>query len=862
MKPIRTFRVAPRLPEAVAGLHELAYNLYWSWRPEVIELFRRVDRDLWERVGHNPVRLIGEVKQSRFEELAGDEGFLAQLRRLQDQLHDYLCEEGYVQRACEAQQLRVAYFCAEFGLTESLPLYSGGLGMLAGDHVKSASDLAVPLVGVGLLYQKGYFQQVLNSDGWQQDRAPINDFYNMPVTEELDDEGQPRLIEVDYPGGPVTAKIWRIQVGRVPLILLDTNIAENTNPDDRDITDQLYGGNLETRVRQEIMLGIGGLRALDALDLRPAVCHMNEGHAAFLSLELTRRHMAEHSLSFDEARELTRAACVFTTHTPVKAGHDEFGSPLMEKYFRGYYPQLGLTSRDFLALGRANPNDPNENFSMTVLALNMACSANGVSRLHGEVSRTMMAHCYPGVPVDEVPILHVTNGVHARSWVSLEMAELYDQYVGPRWADDPMDRAVWERVGQIPDEELWRIHEMRRGRLVAFARRRLRTQLERGSLSPRQLELASEVLDPKILTIGFARRFATYKRATLVMRDVERLVSILNHADRPAQIIFAGKSHPADNNGKELIRQVIHLSQRDDLHRRIVFLEDYDHQVGRFMTQGADVWLNTPLRPNEASGTSGMKVVFNGGLNCSIPDGWWPEGYNGRNGWTIGRGESYGSTPEELEYQNEIESRMIYDLLEREIAPLFYDRSADGLPRGWVERMKNSMRTLAPIFNTNRMVLEYTRRFYLTAGLRASELAADGQARAKALAAWTTKLRADWPNVAVTAVEAESTGLDVGDKQAVTARVVLGGLTPDDVTVQVYHGAMDSSGQIVEAAVVDLKQTGESDGTWSYTGQVTCSASGLRGFTVRVIPRHADLPDPMRLGLVRWADGADPTAEA
>ncbi len=850
MKPLQTYHVAPSLPESLAALRELAYNLYWCWHTEVIDLFRRLDRDLWEATGHNPVKMLGEVKQARLRQLAEDEGFLAQLRRAHEAFCAYLDEEGYVGRGCREQEVDVAYFSLEFGLTECLPIYSGGLGMLAGDHLKSASDLAVPLHGVGLLYQKGYFRQFLSADGWQQEEYPENDFYNLPLTEERDEAGEPVTVTVELPEGPVAAKVWRVAVGRINLYLLDTNLPENQLEAHRDITDQLYGGDNEMRMRQEIVLGIGGLRALRAVGIEPAVCHMNEGHAAFLALERIRRHLAEHGTSFEQAREATVAGNVFTTHTPVPAGHDRFSPELMERYFGAYYKELSLTRDQFMALGRENPADSMEPFCMTVLALKLAVHSNGVSDLHGQVSRKMWEDIWGPVPLKEIPIGHVTNGVHGRSWVSGDMAELYDRYLGPRWADDPMDRAVWERAQEIPDEELWRTHERRRERLVAFARKRLRAQLERVGATPREIRIATEVLDPKALTIGFARRFATYKRGTLLLRDLDRLRRILTDAERPVQIIYSGKAHPRDNSGKELIRTIVHTAQTEGFRHRILFLEDYDQQAARYLVQGVDIWLNTPLRPQEASGTSGMKVVFNGGLNCSIPDGWWPEGYNGLNGWCIGRGEEY----DDLEYQNDVESSALYDLLEREIVPVFYDRGSDGIPRGWVGRMKNSIRTLAPVFNTNRMVLEYTRRFYLTAGTRFRQLNADDQGRARTLAEWKSNLRREWPRVEIAGVTSEEgDALLVGDQKHIRAELKLGKLTPEDVSVQIWHGAVDGKGDFIQGTAAPMEYREANGECHVFTGQLACENSGRQGFSLRVLPKHPDLDNPLLMGLVKWA---------
>ncbi len=859
MKPIRTFTVIPSLPEPLKRLRDLAYNLRWAWNHDTIELFRRLDSELWETTGHNPVRMLGTIDQAQLEAAAADEGFLAQLERVARDFDAYLAGESTWFRRVHgaAEGPLIAYFSAEFGLTECLSIFAGGLGVLAGDHLKSASDLGVPLVGVGLLYQQGYFRQYLNEAGWQQEAYEDNDFYTLPLTLERQPDGSPLLIEVPYPGRTVAARVWRAQAGRVALYLLDTNIPEN-GPGDRDITDQLYGGDLEMRIQQEIMLGIGGYRALLALGLEPTVYHMNEGHSAFLALERIRHLMETDGLSFAEAREAASAGLIFTTHTPVAAGHDYFPPELMDRYFGEYARGLGLSRQEFLALGRQNPNNESEAFCMTILALRLAAYSNGVSQLHGQVSRRMWQGIWPGVPEDEIPIGHVTNGVHFQSWISHEMDELYDRYLGPRWREEPADQAVWQRVAHIPAEELWRTHERRRERLVAFARRRLRAQLEQRGAPQAEIEAADEVLDPEALTIGFARRFATYKRATLLLRDPERLARILNDPEHPVQIIFAGKAHPRDDAGKEMIRQVVQLARQEPFRRRIVFLEDYDMAIARYLVQGADVWLNTPRRPREASGTSGMKAAANGVLNLSTLDGWWDEAWRNADptvnpiGWAIGRGEEY----DDLTHQDQVEAEALYTLLERDVIPTFYDRGPDGLPRRWIARMKASIRTLCHFFNTHRMVREYTERFYLPAVDRYRELTAEGMARAKALAAWKARIRAHWGRIRVEEVDAGSLAeLRVGDEVHARARIYLGELTPEDVRVELYLGRVDADGQIVEAEATPMQPT-ESLGDGRYLFEVSaapCRKSGLHGFTVRVLPSHPDLPTPFLPGLIIWA---------
>jgi len=864
MKPVHTFTVVPSLPPRLERLRKLAYNLRWTWDHDTIELFRRLDSDLWETTGHNPVLMLGTIAQSQLEAAAADEGFLAHLERVCRAFDAYMADNStWCQRAHgPAGAPLVAYFSAEFGLTECLSIFAGGLGVLAGDHLKSASDLGVPLVGVGLLYQQGYFRQYLNEAGWQQEAYEDNDFHNLPLTLERRADGDKRpptliespgnllsgapvAVEVDYPGRRVMVQVWRAQVGRVPLYLLDTNVPAN-RPEDQDITDQLYGGDLEMRIKQEIMLGIGGFRALEALGIQPTVYHMNEGHSAFLALERIRRLIEAHNLSFAEAREVATAGNVFTTHTPVPAGHDRFPPELMDKYFAETYRALGLSRQEFLALGRHNPADEGEPFCMTVLALRLAAHSNGVSRLHGQVTRRRWRGLWPGVPEDEIPIGHVTNGVHFQSWISREMNELYDRYLGPRWREEPADWAVWEKAERIPAEELWRTHERRRERMVAFVRRRLRAQLERRGAPQAEIEAADEALDPEALTIGFARRFATYKRATLLLRDPERLARILNDPDRPAQVIFAGKAHPRDDPGKELIRQVVQLSRREELRRRLVFLEDYDMAVARYLVGGADLWLNTPRRLDEACGTSGMKAAANGVLHMSVLDGWWDEAYDPKIGWAIGHGEVYDN----LDYQDQVESSAIYDLLERDVIPTFYDRDPDGLPRCWIARMKASMGTLCHFFNTHRMVREYMERFYLPAAERYGRLSAEGMARAKELAAWKVRLRENWPQVRIEAVEASPLA-----ELKVRARVRLGALLLEDASVELCLGCVDAAGETVGAEATPMHLVGPGEGG-SYlfeAAAVPCRRSGLHGYTVRVLPHHPDLTTPFLPGLIVWA---------
>jgi starch phosphorylase len=852
MRPVKTFHVRPALPARLAALEELAYNLRWSWDHGTISLFRRLDRDLWEESGHNPVLMLGGISQERLQEAAQDEAFLAHLDRIAAELRDYVAGAGAWHQktfGASAQPL-VAYFSMEFGLTECLPIYSGGLGILAGDHLKSASELGVPLVGVGLLYQKGYFRQYLTAEGWQQERNPINDFSVLPVRPLHGQDGQPVRVGVELAGRTLVLRPWRAQVGRVTLVLLDSNIPENP-PDLQDITDELYGGDAQLRLQQEIALGIGGVLTLQALGMTPRVFHMNEGHCAFLGLARASALMREQQLSFGEAMEVVAASGIFTTHTPVPAGIDVFAPDLMERHFAPLRQGLGLSREQLLDLGRVHPGQTAEPFNMAVLAIRTAGFVNGVSRLHGSVSRAMWQEVWPGVPVDEVPIVHVTNGVHPQSWISEDMRNLYDRYLGPRWAEEPGDTRVWARGEQIPGEELWRTHERRRERLVAFARRRLAAQLRARGVGMAEIAQAQEVLDPDALTIGFARRFATYKRGALLLRDPARLQRILNAPGRPVQILFAGKAHPKDEPGKELIRQIIQQARSPELRRRIVFLEDYDQVVARYLVQGADVWLNTPRRPLEASGTSGMKAAFNGALNLSVPDGWWDEAFSHRTGWAIGKGEDY----RDLEYQDRVEAGALYDLLENDVVPLFYSRGADGLPRGWIELMKSAMGALCPVFNTNRMVHQYVMRGYAPAQERRERLEADACRRARALAAWKQRVRQAWGAVRVTGVEVSlPQETCVGTVIEVAASVQPGGLGPGDLAVQVCLGTLRESREIIAPEIVAMNcQGAAAGGDLRFQADVPCKTSGTQGLTVRVLPHHEDLGQPHETGLIAWA---------
>jgi len=737
MMTLHRYEVRPRVPAELAPLVPLAKNLWWSWNERARELFARIDPELYERVSENPIAMLYRAPQERLDALAKDPAYLADLARAQDELRAYLGRQTWFERTAAGTPLgsaRVAYFSMEFGLHESVPVYSGGLGVLAGDHLKSASDLGLPLVGVGIAFSQGYFRQSLDHEGWQTERYPPNDWHDLPVSAVSDAAGKRVAVEVTLPvlTGPdqgktrsVALEAWRVDVGRVPLYLLDANIPQNA-PEDRALTNTLYGGDKNHRIRQEILLGIGGVRLLAAIGHTPTICHMNEGHSAFLALERVRQMMREHGVPFVVAAEASSAGNVFTTHTPVPAGNDGFSADLIAPYLRVLGEGLGLTADEVLRLGKVDPSESGGEFSMPVLAIRLADRYNGVSVLHGREARAMWRVLWPDVAEHEVPIGSITNGVHLGTWVGRDLTALYDRVFGAEWVERGDDPSLWARIADVPDAEIWRLRQEARARLVRELPERVRALTERKGLVFDPGKVAGP-LDPQALTIGFARRFATYKRGTLLLRDAERLRRILAREDRPVQLVFAGKAHPQDWGGKELIRDIVRASRLDAFRGRIVFIEDYDMSVARALVTGVDVWLNTPRRPLEASGTSGMKAALNGALHASVLDGWWAEAYAGDNGFAIGHGEEYA----DAEYGDRVEAQALYRLLEEEIVPLFYDRDADGLPRGWIGRMKRSIAGVGPFFNTTRMVEEYTKKLYAPAAARCRATRGDSLAGAR-----------------------------------------------------------------------------------------------------------------------------------
>ena len=847
MQPLYTFNVIPKLPAALEPLREMVFNLWWTWEPAARKLFRHLDPVLWHRTNHNPVRMLQLSRQARLLELAGNEEFLREMRTVYNQFRAYM-ERKDTYGSTRKNEL-VAYFSAEFGFHESIPNYSGGLGILAGDHCKAASDLGLNFVAVTLLYRHGYFKQLINKDGWQESISLNQNFYHLPMKEVRQNDA-PLLVGVKILDRDVWAKVWEMDIGRIKLYLLDTDIPENT-PEDRLITAHLYGGDLEMRIKQEIVLGIGGVHALHAMGLKPQVYHMNEGHSAFLSLELIRRAVAQQGLDFKSALQLVAAGNVFTTHTPVPAGNDAFPRELMQRYFAEYPNQVGISFDDFFSFGQTTINKVDA-FSMTILALRTSRHSNGVSKLHGAVSRRLWKDVWAGVPEDEVPITSITNGIHTKTWLAPEFAALYDKYL-PGWEEHLTDVEFWRGVIDIPDEELWATHQKLKRRLVEFVRERVRAQRLRLGESPESLRKVNSLLDPEVLTIGFARRFATYKRGNLLFSDIERLKRLVTNPERPVQFVFSGKAHPQDEGGKRLIQEVYRWTREEGLENRIVFLEDYDAYIGRRLTQGVDLWLNNPLRPMEASGTSGMKLPPNGGLNLSVLDGWWCESYNGKNGWAIGSEITDGP----VEFQNEVDAASLFHVLENQIIPLYYAKPDGKLPIAWLQLMRESIRSVTPIFNTQRMVQEYNELLYEPAAAAHARMERNNAAKAVEVSQWKNDMRRLWPQVEIKEVQvinAERVNILVGESLEVEAKVHLGELSPQYVRVQAYVGECDDNNNIKQPVAIDLTEVKQdAEGDYVYRGAIPATESGAYGLNVRVIPHNPDLVQPHELRLITWA---------
>jgi starch phosphorylase len=842
------------LPQPLAPLHDLMLNLRWSWHPPTVELFESIDPAGWAASGGDPVAMLSSMRPAQLAALAANEDFLRRLDAAVADLSGYIDEPRWYQSAPvdqprvdeqdagEAESLprAIAYFSPEYGITAVLPQYSGGLGILAGDHLKSASDLGVPIVGVGLLYRHGYFTQSLSADGWQAERYPADDPNGLPLTLLRSASGHPVKITVPFPHGELlTAQVWLAQVGRVPLLMLDSYVEEN-EPDQHEITDRLYGGGSEHRLRQELLLGIGGVRAVRAFCAitghpEPEVFHTNEGHAGFLGVERIREYVAA-GLAFDEALELSRAGTVFTTHTPVPAGIDRFPRELIERYFTADAAGAGLPADRVLALGAETyPGGDPHMFNMAVMGMRLAQRVNGVSLLHGQVSREMFAGLWPGFDTAEVPIGSITNGVHAPTWVAREISELGDS----------------QSAAAADAARLWEIRHQLRARLVTETRRRLRESWQQRGASGAELTWIDDVLDENVLTIGFARRVPSYKRLTLMLNDPQRLAGLLLDPDRPIQIVIAGKAHPADEGGKRLIQQMVRFADSDGVRRRIVFLPDYDMALARFLVQGCDVWLNNPLRPLEACGTSGMKVALNGGLNLSVRDGWWDEWYDGGNGWEIPTADGV----EDPSRRDELEAAALYELIAKSVAPLFYDAAGDGVPQGWVDMLRHGLRSLGPLVQADRMVGDYVTKLYAPAALASRALTGDDNGTARRLAAWKARVRQSWSGVRIEHVEADGTEPSLGAVLDVRVTTSLGDLSADDVCVEVAYGRLGEDDELVEPSYVTLSADDSAQAPHTrFSGSVELAQPGPFGYTVRVFPSHPLLASRADLGLVAYPD--------
>jgi starch phosphorylase len=862
VKAIRRFTVRTVLPETLLLLRELAQNLRWSWHLETRELLQSVDPGGWQAAGGDPVRLLGAVCAERLDALAQDRRFLRRLSAAAEDLTDYLTNPRWYQAAAGAgTQLPsgIAYFSPEFGITAALPQYSGGLGILAGDHLKAASDLGVPLIGVGLLYRHGYFRQTLSREGWQQEHYPVLDPHELPLTLLREDSGAPALVTLSLPGGRrLRAHIWKAQVGRVPLLLLDSDVEENSHSE-REVTDRLYGGGSEHRLLQEMLLGIGGVRAVRAYcritgHPAPEVFHTNEGHAGFLGLE--RIHELSDQLDFDAALEAVRAGTVFTTHTPVPAGIDRFDRELVARHFGENGELPGVDVARVLELGTETYDDGDPRlFNMAVMGLRLAQRANGVSTLHGAVSRQMFAALWPGFDPEEVPIRSITNGVHAPTWVAPEVVRLGARQLGAGGLQRTEDALTvggdtrWDAAEDIPDTAIWELRRTLREQLITEVRARLRTSWRQRGAAEVELAWTDQVLDPDVLTIGFARRVPSYKRLTLMLRDPERLTRLLLHPERPVQIVVAGKAHPADDSGKKLIKELVRFADGPAVRHRIVFLPDYGMAMAQRLYPGCDIWLNNPLRPLEACGTSGMKAALNGCLNLSVLDGWWDEWFDGDNGWAIPTADSYSDS--DPDRRDDIEAAALYDLMEHQVAPRFYDADERGVPGRWIEMVRHTLATLGPKVLASRMVREYVEELYAPAA-RAHRAVGPGTARE--LAAWKAAVRREWPRVAIDHVEAGAAGgtPELGTSLPLRVQVRLGELDPQDVDVQVVAGRVDESDRIADPAVVSLKPAGRPDleGRWLYEGPLSLDRTGPYGYTVRVLPSHPLLASPAELGLI------------
>ena len=844
--------VNPQLPKRIEKLSEISNNLWWSWNTEFLRLFKTIDNDLWETCEKNPVKFLKQVSQERLEAVSKNVEFLKEYDKLARQFEDYMNSKNtwFANNYPENKNDLIAYFSAEYGLDRTIPIYSGGLGILSGDHLKSASDLGIPLVAVGLLYKNGYFHQKINGYGDQETEYTNIELSNLPINPVKDKNGEDLIIYVKFPKRRLYLKVWQINVGRIKLYLLDSDIEKN-NPEDRDVTLRLYGGDQEMRIRQEIVLGMGGTNLLTrALGLNPTIYHMNEGHSAFLILELMKNIIKEKQVSFDVARDIASSKTVFTTHTPVPAGNDIFPLDLVDKYFKDFWPRLGLDREEFLRLGMKPSQILEPGFNMGILALKVAGKKNGVSKLHGAVSRELFGDVWPDIAANESPITYVTNGIHTCSWLSPKLKELYNKYLMPYWQDNIHEDKVWEKINNIPDKTLWETHQDRKEKLLKLVKDNTTQRLRRSGYSYEEINEITSKLNPNALTIGFARRFATYKRATLIFKDLERITQILNNSEKPVQLIFAGKAHPADKEGQDLIKRIHEISMMPQFKGKIFLLENYNIAMSQYLVSGVDVWLNNPRRPMEASGTSGQKASVNGVINFSVLDGWWAEGYNQENGWTIGTNAEYNS----YEEQDIADSQSMYRTLEDKIIPTYYDKNEEGISPKWIRIMKNSIISTGGKYSTARMLVDYTNNLYMPLCNLTKKYYQNVDTVAE-YNLWKKNLYINWKDIKITQTNnLDNITIDAGNNIEVKCEVELPNVDLDNITVECYYGKILDNGIVENVSIIPMKLTEKDEGSkkYEYTTKIELKTGGNYGYTFRVMPRHEMLLDAENLNLVKW----------
>ena len=843
--------VNPQLPKEISKLSEIANNLWWSWNTEYLKLLKQIDRDLWENVGKNPVKFLKLVSQERLEKASQNQEFLKQYNIVANNFENYMNSKNtwFSKNYPKNENDLIAYFSAEYGLDETIPIYSGGLGILSGDHLKSASDLGLPFVAVGMLYKEGYFIQKLSKYGEQENNYVKADLNNLPIEAVKDSEGKDLKITVDYPERKLYLKVWKINVGRIKLYLMDSDIDENSE-EDKKVTLQLYGGDQDMRIKQEIVLGMGGVKLLKTLGLNPTVYHMNEGHSSFLTLELIKDLMEEKKISFEMAKDITTSKTVFTTHTPVPAGNDIFPLDLVEKYFKDFWPKIGLSREEFLKLGMKPTEKLDNGFNMGILALKNAGKKNGVSKLHGAVSRELFGEVWPNIAANESPIGYVTNGIHTCSWLAQNLKELYNEYLIPYWQDNMQKDDVWKQIKDIPNERLWNEHQARKMKMLKIVKENTTERLKRVGIPYEEIKEITSKINPNALTIGFARRFATYKRATLIFKDLERITQILNDSERPIQLIFAGKAHPLDKVGQDLIKYINELAMKPQFKGKIFVLENYNIGMSRYLISGCDVWLNNPRRPMEASGTSGQKASVNGVINFSVLDGWWAEGYDQTNGWTIGTNAEFTS----YEEQDLADSESLYNTLENKIIPLYYENREENIPNNWVEKMKNSIITTGGKYSTQRMVIDYTNKMYIPLCNLYNTYYSNLESVAE-YSQWKSELNNSWNDIEIKQLNNLSDiSMDAGNKINVECEVKLPNIKVENIEAQVYYGKIAENGMVdnIEIIPMKLKAKNVAEKVYTFEAKIELTTGGDYGYTFRVMPKHEMLLESSDLNLIKW----------